>query len=90
MTAESEFALLKRLPLLPPAVIRRRAEMLRRQSLECAELAADCLTEDAKRVLKDRAAELGGEADELDGALRTIRRLYSEAFEGAPAISADS
>lgn len=89
MTADSEFALLKRLPLLPPALIRKRAEMLRRQSVECAQLAADCLTEDAKQVLRNRAEELGGEADELDGALRTIRRLYSEAFESDPGVPAD-
>lgn len=90
MTPDSEIALLKQLPSLPPAVIRRHAETLREQSVECARLAADCLTEDARQVLKDMADELRGEADELDAALRTITRLYSDKVEIASGVSADS
>lgn len=90
MTPDSEIGLLKQLPLLPPAVIRRHAETLRQQSVECARLAADCLTEDARRVLEDMADELRGEADEIDAALRTIRRLYSDKAEIAASVSADS
>lgn len=89
MTPESEIALLKQLPSLPPSVIRRHAETLRQQSVECARLAADCLTEDARRVLENMAEELRGEAEELDSALRTIRRLYSDKVEIAPGVSAD-
>lgn len=90
MTPDSEIALLKQLPSLPPAVIRRHAETLRQQALECARLAADCLTEDARQVLEDMADELRAEAEELDSALRTIRRLYSDKVEIAPGVSAGS
>ncbi len=90
MTPESEIALLKQLPSLPPSVIRRHAETLRQQSVECARLAADCLTEDARRVLENMAEELRGEAEELDSALRTIRRLYSDKAEIAAGVSADT
>ena len=61
---DSELASLKQLPLLPPDEVLERAEALRRRANECADLASDCLTEDAKRVLSAMAEELGERAAE--------------------------
>ena len=78
---DSELASLKQLPLLPPDEVLERAEELRRRANECADLASDCLTEDAKRVLSAMAEELGERAAELEETLLQIRRLYGESFE---------
>jgi hypothetical protein len=78
---DSELASLKRLPLLPPDEVRERAQALRRRATACADLAGDCLTEDAKRVLNDMAEELGERADELEAALLQIRRTYGASLE---------
>jgi hypothetical protein len=52
-----------------PDELRHRAEALRRRATACADLASDCLTEDAKQVLIAMAEELGQKADALEQAL---------------------
>ena len=54
-----------------PDELRQRAEALRRRATACADLASDCLTEDAKQVLIAMAEELGQKADALERALVT-------------------
>lgn len=53
--------------------LRQRAETLRRRATACADLASDCLTEDAKQVLIAMAEELGQKADALERALAHAR-----------------
>lgn len=83
MTLDIETESMKRLPQFRPAQIRERAEMLRERSRECAELAADCLTPDARKVLEDRARELAGEAEALEETVLHIRDMFFEGFEAA-------
>jgi hypothetical protein len=72
------------LMLFRPTQIRRKAQLLRERSRQCADLASNALTEEGKQVLCGMASDLGGEAAQLEDALLTIRRLYAETLENDP------
>lgn len=78
---EGEYAALEQLAAVPPALIHEQAELLRYKSRECADVAGNCVTEEAKIVLQDMAQDYQRKADRLDRSLSVIRRLYTEAFD---------
>jgi hypothetical protein len=70
---ETELTSPKPQPRSTPDDLRQRAEALRRRATACADLASDCLTEDAKQVLVAMAEELGQKADALEQTLGQLR-----------------
>ena len=81
MSGDGDSIALDKLVLFRPAQIRRKASLLRHRSRQCDDLAEDCLTDGGKQALQSMAREFGREADELENALQTIRRLYAETFD---------
>ena len=81
MSGDNESVAVDKLVLFRPAEIRRKASLLRDRSRKCDDLASNCLTDGGKQALQSMAREFGREADELENALQTIRRLYAETFD---------
>ncbi len=85
MSGDNESVSLDTLVLFRPTQIRQKAGLLRHRARQCDDLAEGCLTDGGKQALLSMAQEFGQEADGLENALQTIRRLYAETFDDEPA-----
>jgi hypothetical protein len=90
LSADTGAALLSQLLELGPTQIRSNIEALRERSRQCAELASDCITDEARRVLSGMARGFDCEADEVERALVRFRQFYADDADERPAVLFDN